>query len=101
MSHSELGLKIESEFDDLDLSLTDNEEDVESCIPATNTRKRHAPRKWRPYGFDPKNLEFFDRLSGVNEEFKVGGNKPTDYFRGFFDGEPMQKIVEEANNYQE
>ena len=52
LSDSESGL--ESEFDDLDLSSTDDEEDEENNIPAPNTQKRHAPRKWRSSGFIPK-----------------------------------------------
>jgi hypothetical protein len=85
----------------LDLSSTEDEEDEESDIPAPNTRKRHAPRKWRLSGFDPKDLVFSDRMSGLRKEFEIGGNKPSDYFRAFFDNELMQKIVEETNNYQQ
>ena len=92
-------LELETEFDDLDLSSTDDEEDEESDIPAPNTRKRHAPRKWRLSGFDPKDLVFSDRMSGLRKEFEIGGKKPSDYFRAFFDNEIMQKIVEETNNY--
>ena len=39
--------------------------------------------------------------SGVNAKFEIEGNKPSDYFRAFFDDELMQKIVEENNNYQQ
>ncbi len=85
----------------MDLSSTEDEEDEESDIPAPNTRKRHAPRKWRLSGFDPKDLVFSDRMSGLRKEFEIGGNKPSDYFRAFFDNELMQKIVEETNNYQQ
>ena len=99
LSDSESGL--ESEFDNLDLSSTDDEEDEENNIPAPNTQKRHAPRKWRSSGFVPKDLGFSDKVSGVKEKFKIGGNKPSDYFRAFFDNELMQKIVEETNNYQQ
>ena len=79
LSDSESGL--ESEFDNLDLSLTDDEEDEENNIPAPNTEKRHAPRKWRSSGFISDDFEFSDKASGVNEKFKIGGNKPSDYFR--------------------
>ena len=79
LSDSESGL--ESEFDDLDLSSTGDEEDKENKIPAPNTQKRHAPRKWRASGFVPNDCEFSDKASGVNEKFKIGGNKPSDYFR--------------------
>ena len=79
LSDSESGL--ESDFDDLDLSSTDDEEDEENNIPSPNTEKRHAPRKCRLSGVVPKDLEFSDKASGVNEKFKIGGNKPSDYFR--------------------
>jgi hypothetical protein len=95
---SESGL--ETDFEDLNLSSTD-EENEENNISAPSARKRHDPRKWRPSGFDPKDLEFFDGASGISEEFEVEGNKPADYFRAFFDNELMQKIVEETNNYQQ
>jgi hypothetical protein len=91
LSDSESGL--ESEFDDFDLSSTDDQADEENNVPAPNTRKRHAPRKWRSSGFDPKDLEFSDKASGVNAKLKIGGNQPSDYFRAFFDNELMQKIV--------
>ena len=92
MSDSEF----EAEFDDLDLSSTNDEEDEESDIPAPNTRKRHAPRKWHLSGFDPKDLLFSHRMSRLRKEFEIGANKPSDYFRAFFDNE----LVEETNNYQ-
>lgn len=95
---SESGL--ETDFEDLNLSSTD-EDNEENDISAPSARKRHDPRKWRPFGFDPKDLEFFDRASGISEEFKVEGNKPADYFRAFFDNELMQKIIEETKNYQQ
>ena len=98
-SDSESGL--ESEFDSLNLSSTDDQDDEESNIPAPNTRKRYAPRKWRSSGFDPKSLRFSSRAPGVRGEFEVEENKPSDYFRVFFDNELMQKIVEETNNYQQ
>ncbi len=93
--------ELEREFDDLDLYSMDDEEDEENNNSAPSTRKRHAPRKWRSSGFDPKDLKFSDRASGVREEFEVRGNKPSDYFRAFFYNELMQKIVEETNNYQQ
>ena len=99
LGDSESGL--ESEFDDLDLSSTDGQGDKEDNIPAPDNRKTHAPRKWRTSGLHPKDLTFSGRASGVNAEFESEGNKPSDYFRAFFDDELMQKIVEETNNYQQ
>ena len=77
--------------------MTDDEEDEENNIPASNTQKRHAPRKCRSSSFVLKDLEFSDKASGVNEKFKIGGNIPLT----IFDNELMQKIVEETNNYQQ
>ena len=56
LGDSESGL--ESEFDDLDLSSTDDEEDEENNIPAPNTQKRYVARKWCSSGFVPKDLDF-------------------------------------------
>ena len=64
-------------------------------------QKRHAPRKWRASGFHPKDSTFSGRTAGVNAKFEIEGNKPSDYFRVFFDDELMQKIVEETSNYQQ
>ena len=93
--------ELEAEFDYLDLSSTDDEEDEENDIPAQNTRKRHAPRKWCLSDFDPKDLEFFNRISGLRKGFEIRENKPSHYFRAFFDNELMQKIVQETDNYQQ
>ena len=73
---------LETQIGDLDLSWTD-EEDEDNYISATNAQKRHAARKWCPSGFDPTELEFSDIASGINRESKIGGNKPSDYFRAF------------------
>ena len=70
-----------------------DEEDEENNIPAPNTQKRHAPRKWCSSGFVPKDLEFSDKASGINEKFKIGGNKPSDYFRALFDNELIRKLL--------
>lgn len=92
---------LETEFYDLNLFSTDDEEDDENNISAPNSPKIHAPRKWRSSGFDPKDLVFSDRASGVSEDFEIAGNKPSDYFRAFFDNELMQEIVEKTNKYQQ
>ncbi|CAF1521677.1 unnamed protein product [Adineta ricciae] len=94
------GSELATEFDDLHMSST-NEEDEEMDIASPTIRKKHAPRKWRQYGFDLKDLKFSDRASGVNEEFEIEGNNPSDYFKAFFDDELMEIIVEETNNYQQ
>ena len=78
-----------------------DEEDEETYISATNVRKRRVPRKWYPSDFGPNKLTFFDRASGVNKEFEIGANKPSDYCRAFFDNEIMKKLVEETNIYQQ
>jgi hypothetical protein len=93
--------ELESVFDDLDLYSIDDDDDEENNNSASSAQKRHAPRKWRSFGFDPENLKFSDKASGISEEFEIGGNKPSDYFRAFFDDELMQTIVDETNKYQQ
>ena len=46
-------------------------------------------------------MKFSDRASEINAESEIEGNKASDYFRAFFDGELMRKIVGETNNYQQ
>ena len=92
--------ELERVFDDLDLYSTDDEDDDENNNSALSTRKRHAPRKWRSSRFDPKDLKFSDKASGISKEFEIGGNRQSDYFRAFFDNELMQTIVDETNKYQ-
>ena len=54
---SDSELELESEFDDLDLSSMDDEEDEENNIPTPNAQKGHAPRKWRSSTQADKNLK--------------------------------------------
>lgn len=89
-----------TEFDDLHMSST-SEEDEEKDIASPTIRKKRAPRKWSQCGFKLKDLKFSDKASGVNEEFEIEGNNPSDYFKAFFDNELMEIIVEETNNYQQ
>ena len=65
--------EIEGVFDDLDLYSMDDEDDDRNNNSASSARKRHAPRKWNSSRFDPKNLKFSDKASGIREEFEIGG----------------------------
>ena len=78
----------------------EGDDEYEDDSSTSRARKRHAPRKWRSSGFDPKHLKFSHRALENNAEFEIEGNKASDYFRAFFDDELMRKIVGETNNYQ-
>lgn len=92
--------EIERVSDDLDLYSTDDEDDDRNNNSAPSARQRHASRKWNSSRSSPKNLTVSDKASGISEEFEIGGNRPSDYFRAFFAKELMQTGVDETSKYQ-